>query len=95
MKYIIQLQKKLNLSVCDEDTVDLYIPVQIDEKTLKLYEDLQNSGYDLFNIEVLLINQKMELMFYYLIEKMIIIIIIIQHARPIVNILLLIQIINF
>ena len=44
-------KQKLNLSVCDEDTVDLYIPVQIDEKTLKLYEDLQNSGYDLFNIE--------------------------------------------
>ena len=44
-------KKKLNLSVCEEDTVDLYIPVQIDEKTLELYEDLQNSGYDLFNIE--------------------------------------------
>ena len=43
-------KQKLNLSVCEQDTVDLYIPVQIDEKTLELYEDLKNSGYDLFNI---------------------------------------------
>ena len=44
-------KQKLNLSVCEQDTVDLYIPVQLDEKTLQLYEDLKNSGYDLFNIE--------------------------------------------
>ena len=41
------------------------------------------------------INQKMALMFYYLIGKMIIIIMIIPHVNQIVNILLLIQIINF
>ena len=44
-------KEKLNLSLCDSDTVDLYIPVELDEKLLELYEDLQNSGYDLFNIE--------------------------------------------
>ena len=42
---------KLNLSLCDEEKVELYIPVAIDDKLLVLYEDLQNSGYDLFNIE--------------------------------------------
>ena len=44
-------KKKLNLSVCDEDTVDLYIPVQIDDKLANLYDDLKSSGYDLFNID--------------------------------------------
>ena len=44
-------KKKLNLSVCDSGTVDIYIPVELNEKLLDLYEDLQKSGYDLFNIE--------------------------------------------
>ena len=43
-------KEKLNLSLCDSDTIDLYIPIRLDEKLLELYEDLQNSGYDLFNI---------------------------------------------
>ena len=41
---------KLNLSLCISDTIDIYIPIDLDEKLFNLYEDLQKSGYDLFNI---------------------------------------------
>ena len=44
-------KQKLNLSVCEKDTIDLYVPVQLNDKLIELYEDLQNSGYDLFNID--------------------------------------------
>ena len=43
-------KEKLNLSLCDSKTIDLYIPLSLDEKLLELYEDLQKSGYDLFDI---------------------------------------------
>ena len=49
-------KKKLNLSLCNNDKVDSYVPVQLEEKLLHLYEDLQESGYDLFNIEDLFYN---------------------------------------
>ena len=42
---------KLNLSLCDTEKVDILIPVSLDEKLLDLYQDLQESGYDLFNID--------------------------------------------
>ena len=44
-------KEKLNLSICDSEPIDIYIPVELNEKLLNLYEDLQNSGYDLFDIE--------------------------------------------
>ena len=44
-------KEKLNLSVCDSETIDLYIPVQLNEQLLELYEDLKSNGYDLFNIQ--------------------------------------------
>ena len=44
-------KEQLNLSVCEADTISLYIPVELNEELLALYEELQNSGYDLFNIE--------------------------------------------
>ena len=44
-------KEKLNLSICDTETIDLYVPVELNEQLLELYEDLQNSGYDLFNIQ--------------------------------------------
>ena len=44
-------KEKLNLSVCDEETIDLYIPVELNEQLIELYDDLQNNGYDLFNID--------------------------------------------
>ena len=42
---------KLNLSYCRTESINLYIPVELNEKLKKLYIDLQKSGYDLFNIE--------------------------------------------
>ena len=41
---------KLNLSICEKEIIDIYIPIEIDENLLDLYKDLQSSGYDLFNI---------------------------------------------
>jgi len=38
---------KLDISVCDQ--IDIYIPVDLDQKALDLYLDLLNYGYDLFN----------------------------------------------
>ena len=43
-------KKKLNLSICEKDMVNIYIPVELNDDLLELYKDLQNSGYDLFNI---------------------------------------------
>ena len=40
---------KLNLSVCSSVTIDVYIPANIKEETLQLYEDLKSYGYDLFD----------------------------------------------
>ena len=42
---------KINLSICVNTPVDLYIPVSLSERTKNLYEDLQSYGYDLFNPE--------------------------------------------
>ena len=44
-------KQKLNLSICDKQSVNIYIPIEIDEKLIELYNDLQKSGYDLFNID--------------------------------------------
>ena len=41
--------EKLNLSACSNTNFDIYIPVQLDEETQKLYEDLKAQGYDLFD----------------------------------------------
>ena len=43
-------KSKLDLSICKSTSIDLYIPIQLSEKTQNLYEDLQESGYNLFNI---------------------------------------------
>ena len=40
-------KKKLDISVCEQ--IDFYISVNLDQKALDLYLDLQNYGYDLFN----------------------------------------------
>ena len=41
---------KLNLSICDNLTIDIYIPVILSEEIKKLYNELQDLGYDLFDI---------------------------------------------
>ena len=40
---------KLDLSICQNTSVDIYIPITFTDKTQKLYDSLKNSGYDLFN----------------------------------------------
>ena len=41
---------KLNLSICKNITIDIYIPIVLTEKMQNLYEKLNNLGYDLFDI---------------------------------------------
>ena len=41
---------KLDLSVCQNFPIYLYIPNTLNEKTKTLYKDLKDYGYDLFNI---------------------------------------------
>ena len=40
--------KQLNLSIC-KNSIDLYIPITLNNKTQSLYDSLKESGYDLFN----------------------------------------------
>ena len=42
---------KLNLSLCESEPINIYVPVTLNDELLELYEDLQKSGYDLFNIK--------------------------------------------
>ena len=41
---------KLNLSLCDNVTIITYVPVILSEKLQNLYNELQELGYDLFDI---------------------------------------------
>ena len=45
------LKKRLNLSICQNTSIDLYLPAELTEKTRNLYEDLKSYGYDLFNLD--------------------------------------------
>ena len=40
---------KLDLSVCSSTKIDILYPIELDEETIKIYNDLKNQGYDLFN----------------------------------------------
>ena len=44
-------KSKLDLSYCEANSVNLYIPVNLTDDLIELYDDLKSSGYDLFNIE--------------------------------------------
>ena len=41
---------KLDLSICQNTSVDIYIPIKLTKKTQRSYDSLKNSGYDLFNL---------------------------------------------
>ena len=41
--------EKMNLSICQDIPIEIYTPINLDENTKNLYNDLQQSGYDLFN----------------------------------------------
>jgi hypothetical protein len=94
-------KSQLDLSICYSTPVNLYMPVTLNEKTQSLYNNLKESGYDLFNENDSFYqeictpykseNQKMIQIFYYQIEKMIILVIIIM--KPLANQIVNIQII--
>ena len=42
--------KQLNLSLCNDISIDIYIPVKLSEEMIELYNSLKDSGYDLFDI---------------------------------------------
>ena len=42
-------QKISDLSVCQNDKIDIYIPTNLDNETLIIYEELKNQGYDIYN----------------------------------------------
>ena len=41
---------KLNLSLCEEIPVNIYLPMELSIGTKQLYDKMKKSGYDLFNI---------------------------------------------
>ena len=47
--YQLNTQNQLNLTICDGDKINLYVPVNLDSSTESLYDSLNNSGYNLFD----------------------------------------------
>jgi hypothetical protein len=45
----ITKQKISDLSVCQNDKIDIYVPTNLDNETLIIYKDLKNQGYDIYN----------------------------------------------
>ena len=45
----ITKQKITDLSVCDNDKINIYVPINLDNQTLTIYKDIKNQGYDIFN----------------------------------------------
>ena len=41
---------KLDISICQNKPIDIYIPTQLDEKTQKIIANLEKLGYDVFNL---------------------------------------------
>ena len=41
---------KLNLSVCSENTIIIYVKFDFSQETKKIYDELKSKGYDMFNI---------------------------------------------
>ena len=42
-------KKKLNLSICDDESIDIYIPLVLSEELMTLYNELKDLGYNLFD----------------------------------------------
>ena len=47
--YLPNSTTKLDLSICDNTNIIIYIPVELSEKTQKLYDSLKEQGYNLFD----------------------------------------------
>ena len=42
-------RKKLNLSICQNTSIDIYVPIILSNELQNLYNDLKDKGYDLFD----------------------------------------------
>ena len=47
--YLPNSNTKLDLSVCNNTNINIYIPVELSEKTQKIYDSMKEQGYDLFD----------------------------------------------
>ena len=43
-------KEQLNLSICDEIPVNIYVPTELKKETKQIYEKMKKSGHDMFNI---------------------------------------------
>ena len=43
-------KQKLNLSLCDSTPINIYFPMELSKSTKQLYDQMKESGYDMFNI---------------------------------------------
>ena len=42
--------QKLNLSICDNTSINIAIPIEIDDNIKQLYNNLEEEGYNLFDL---------------------------------------------
>ena len=42
-------KEKLNLSLFEEEPVNIYLPTSLSEENNKIYEQMKDSGYNMFN----------------------------------------------
>ena len=47
--YLPNNNTKLDLSVCSNSNITIYIPIELNEKTQKIYDSLKEQGYNLFD----------------------------------------------
>ena len=47
--YLPNSNTKLDLSVCADKNIIIYVPIELSEKTQKLYDNLKEQGYNLFD----------------------------------------------
>ena len=48
MNYIIKT--KLNLSLCDNTTITIYLPIILSDELNQIYNEIKDMGYDIFDI---------------------------------------------
>ena len=42
-------KKKINLSICQNSKIDIFTPIEIDDKLINNYKELSNEGYNIFD----------------------------------------------
>ena len=47
--YSPETKQKLNLSLCENNKIDIYVPTSLDNYTSDLYDSINQYGYDIFN----------------------------------------------